>query len=582
MKYIKKFRQWLNKPRNALAAGAALLIASGGVIAFAVFYGGYAIGRYEIGPFELAQRAEFKFFGERFASARKASIAADWPSTARHIDSIFVDLETDIGRAPVERDGAGGGMTSFGDAVVLVTHEGGIFAVRSGDSITRTSIAAPENGFDAYKAAALGELSDHYHNLGYFRFNDILHYQSDSVRGLAVSYTEWNDQEGCYGTAVAILPIDASVEKIEDVEAGADDWRVIFRTQPCLPPKKVYRAIEGHTAGGRIAFRAPDVIVLGSGDYSWDGIYAPEAIAQDPSNDYGKIIEINMTTGESVHLSTGHRNTQGVAFDKDGGLWVVEHGHRGGDELNSITKGANHGWPLETLGTRYSGLPIPGTVSYGRHETYKRPVFAWLPSIATSSLTAIEGFHESWDGDLLLGGLNSQSLYRVRIIEGRVLFDEKIPVGQRVRYVHQHTDGRIVFWTDDEYVVFLTPSKEDATMAFIARHISRLDVDESIKAQTQEAVNNCMQCHSFRPDEHYSAPGLGGIAGAAIGGTPFAGYSSAMTAASGIWTKDALLAYLDDPAQAMPGTLMPDPGVDNPEVRREIVNLLDALHNKND
>lgn len=582
MTHIERIQHWLRKPRNALAVGAAILAAGGMALGFVAFFSGYTIGRYEIGPFELAQRAEYKFFGTRFVVARKAAAVADWPTTAKRIDSIFVDLDADIGLVPVERVGAGGGMTSFGDAVLLVTHEGGIFAIRSGESITPTSIVAPENGFDAYKAAAEGELKGYSHNLSYFRFNDILHYQSDSARGLAVSYTEWNEQEGCYGTAVAILPIDPSVDNIEDVEAQADDWKVIFRTQPCLPPKKEYRAIEGHTAGGRIAFRAPNVLVLASGDYSWDGIYAPEAIAQDPGNDYGKIIEIDLETGDANQISIGHRNTQGIAFDKAGDLWVVEHGHRGGDELNLITNGSNHGWPLETLGTRYNGLPVPGALSYGRHETYKRPVFSWLPSIATSSLTTIENFHESWDGDLLLGGLNSQSLYRVRVIEGRVLFDEKIPVGQRIRYVHQHTDGRIVFWTDDEYVVFLTPSEEDATTKFIADYFAALDLDETIKTQTQAAVNSCMQCHSFRPDEHYSAPGLGAIAGARIGDTPFVGYSSGMSGASGVWSTDSLLAYIDNPSGVVSGTLMPDPGVEDPKVQREIVNLLEALRNNNE
>ncbi|NOX83610.1 MAG: PQQ-dependent sugar dehydrogenase [Alphaproteobacteria bacterium] len=67
----------------------------------------------------------------------------------------------------------------------------------------------------------------------------------------------------------------------------------------------------------------------------------------------------------------------------------------GGDELNRIIDGGNYGWPLETLGTRYNGLPIPNTISYGRHDVYAAPVFAWLPSVAVSSLAVIDNFHES-------------------------------------------------------------------------------------------------------------------------------------------------------------------------------------------
>ncbi len=105
-------------------------------------------------------------------------------------------------------------------------------------------------------------------------------------------------------------------------------------------------------AGGRIAYRQPHKIVLGSGDYSWDGIYAPEAYAQKPDNDYGKVLEIDLNSGKSRKLSIGHRNMQGVLVHLNGQVWVTEHGPRGGDELNRVIGGGNFGWPEEVLGTR--------------------------------------------------------------------------------------------------------------------------------------------------------------------------------------------------------------------------------------
>lgn len=102
---------------------------------------------------------------------------------------------------------------------------------------------------------------------------------------------------------------------------------------------------------------------LASGDYSWDGVYADDVIAQKDEFDYGKVIEINVETRVAKQISKGHRNTQGIAIDRLGDLWTVEHGHRGGDELNRIVEGADYGWPSVTLGTRYSGLPLPGVTA---------------------------------------------------------------------------------------------------------------------------------------------------------------------------------------------------------------------------
>lgn len=574
--------RWIRTPPNGMIlAGAALLFLSA-LAGFAAFFSGYAIGRYEIGPFTLAQRAEYKIFGVRFERAAERDKKQDWRAATKQLESIFINLDADIGSVPITREGAGGGLTSFGDVVLLVTHEGSIFAASSGADIVETSILAPENGFSAYQAAAEGPLKDYRHNLEYFRFNDILYYSSGANAGLALSYTEWDGDAGCYRTAVATLPLDPALKDISRVSASPEDWDIIFRTQPCLPPKKEYRALEGHTAGGRLAFKPPATLYLASGDYSWDGVYSEQVLAQGADNDYGKVIEINIEGNSSRPVSLGHRNMQGIAFDRDGQLWTVEHGHRGGDELNRIEDGVNYGWPLETLGTRYNGLPIPNTLSYGRHENFAAPVFAFLPSIAISSLTLVENFHESWDGDLLAGGLNSLSLFRLRIADGRVLFSEKINVGQRVRYVHQHTDGRIVLWTDDEYMVFLSPAKEDSTARFIADYIDNASIDVSLKNKLTAAVEACSQCHSFRPDAHQNAPGLGAIYGAPIGNTSYGAYSDGMRNAAGRWDRQNLTDYLRDPSAVIPETIMPNPGIEDSETLREIVFLLEALSNNNE
>ena len=421
------------------------------------FFSGYAIGRYELRPFTLVQNIEgtpIRKLLERLSRKLESLSRMGRPST--QFESIFLSLNSESGTVPVERSGNGGGLTSFGDAVLLVTHEGKIFSARSAGEIEETAIEAPENGFSAYqRAAATERFSEYFHDFSRFRYNDILHYQSDSEQGLAVSYTEFDEANDCYRTALAVLVLDPNVQSVEQISASKDDWDIVYRTQPCLPLKKLYRAIEGHKAGGRITFGAPATIYLSSGDYHWDGVYGPEALAQDSSNDYGKVIAIDLVSRQAKIVSIGHRNMQGIVVDPNGQLWVVEHGVRGGDELNRIVEGANYGWPEETLGTRYNTLPWPNTRSYGRHNTFMAPTYAWLPSVAPSNLTVIEGFHDSWDGDLLVASLKERSLFRIRVKNERVLFAEKIKIGKRIRYVHQHNDGRVVLWTDDKYLIFL-------------------------------------------------------------------------------------------------------------------------------
>lgn len=526
-----------------------------------------------------------------YSHSRLLRKAAPEPS---ELDTIFVKLKMKRGKVLVSRKGNGGALTSFGDAVLLLTHEGKIFAARDHDRIKETAINVPDNGFAAYQKAASGRLKNLNHLLSAFRYNDILHYRVDGRQGLIISYTEFFDQRDCYVTTLAELPLDPAIQNIEQVSAQPGDWQILYRTQPCLPLKKQWRAIEGHAAGGRMAFRAPATVYLGSGDYHWDGVYGPMVVAQRSDMDYGKVIAINRETRKSWVVSSGNRNMQGIALDDTGQLWGVEHGMRGGDELNRILPGSNYGWPKETLGTLYNKLPMPDSrnslnakinskinakinskINYGRHTVFTAPVFAWLPSVGISSLTLVSGFHSSWDGDLLAGSLKGESLFRIRIRENRLLFNEKIVIGKRIRYVHQHSDGRIVLWTDDKQLIFLQVTEQGFLNEFIQQYM------EGMSAQQQNtfsvALDNCMTCHSLLPGEQGEAPSLAKVFDAPVASGAFNNYSPALLAKGGRWSRGALERFILNPEQSVPGTRMPDPGIDDPFVVQDIVGLLEAL-----
>ena len=270
---------------------------------------------------------------------------------------------------------------------------------------------------------------------------------------------------------------------------------------------------------------------------------------------------------------------QGIVIDRNGQLWVAEHGIRGGDELNRVVEGANYGWPEETLGTMYNGLPVPNTRSYGRHENFTAPTFAWLPSVAPSNLTLIAGFHESWDGDLLMASLKGKSLFRIRVKDDRIVFAERIQIGRRIRYVHQHSDGRLVLWTDYQNLIFLTAAKQSLVAKFIQDYIANAGYDDTRRNQIEGALGSCMECHSFEPGVHTDAPSLAAIFEAPVGATRYGGYSEALEGRGGRWSRAELKAFLQDPGSYAPGTTMPDPGIDDPSVLEELINLLEAVSN---
>ena len=146
--------------------------------------------------------------------------------------------------------------------------------------------------------------------------------------------------------------------------------------------------------------------------------------------------------------SKGHRNPQGATLREDGTLFTVEHGARGGDEVNMPKPGANYGWPVITYGVDYSGLSIgEGTEKPGMEQ----PLHYWDPSISPSGLDFYDAsLIPGWEGDLLLGGLSGQVLVRLDMEGDAVVGEERLFAGTlgRIRDVRVGPDGAIYLLTD--------------------------------------------------------------------------------------------------------------------------------------
>ena len=241
---------------------------------------------------------------------------------------------------------------------------------------------------------------------------------------------------------------------------------------------------------------------------------------------------------------------------------------RGGDELNLVLADTNYGWPFVTLGTDYPTYSWSLNADTGRHASFERPVFAWVPSVGISALVQIGNFNARWNGDLLAGSLKASSLYRIRLIEGRVLYSEPIWLGARVRDLDQVENGTLVVWTDDGDLLLITV--DEVTLS--------ADIYSAATPYPWQLIG-CLKCHHFDvTTETHVAPSLKDILGRPIASDPnFGRYSPSMKSTAGLWTEENLKLFLADPSSYVPGTSMAiAPITNDAELSRIIQGLKNA------
>ncbi|HXH04272.1 MAG TPA: PQQ-dependent sugar dehydrogenase [Candidatus Competibacteraceae bacterium] len=258
--------------------------------------------------------------------------------------------------------------------------------------------------------------------------------------------------EGGAGTAVARGRLGSG---------GLEGTQVIWRQQPKVGGANHF--------GSRLLFRPDGTLFVTLGDR-----YAYRERAQDLAVTLGKIVRINPDgsvppdnpfvgrAGARPEIwSYGHRNIQAAALHPEtAALWTVEHGARGGDELNHPEAGKNYGWPVITYGVDYSGLRIgEGTAKPGMEQ----PVYYWDPVIAPSGATFYTGAaFPQWQGSLLIGSLRPGLLVRLTFAGDRVAHEERYlaELGERIRDVRQGPDGRLYLLTDsrDGRILRLLPA----------------------------------------------------------------------------------------------------------------------------
>jgi glucose/arabinose dehydrogenase len=266
----------------------------------------------------------------------------------------------------------------------------------------------------------------------------------ETDRTIYWSFTEPRGSGNATSVARGVLSRDGrSLEQV----------RVIFQAVPAYRGSLHF--------GSRLAFGPDGMLYVTLGERSDRGM-RPQAQALD--SHMGKVLRLtpegkpapgNPFEGEAGARpeiwTLGHRNVQSAAFDAQGRLWTVEHGARGGDELNLIDKGKNYGWPLVTFGIEYSGSPIAGSVT--DRPGFEPPVYYWDPVIAPSGAQFYSGkLFPAWKGNLFVGGLGGQRLVRLVIEGNRVKGEEHLLAdrGRRIRDVREGRDGALYVVTDED------------------------------------------------------------------------------------------------------------------------------------
>lgn len=327
---------------------------------------------------------------------------------------------------------------------MLVTERPGRLRVLAPDG----TLSAPVEGILPVDARWQGGLLDVALDPGYAR-NGLIYWSYAQPQA---------DRSNNTAVARGRLVLDGAAPRLADV-------KVIFEQKPALESTLHF--------GGRLVFARDGTLFVTLGERS---IVPGRMQAERLDGLLGKVVRIrpdgsippdNPFVGKPGARpeiwSIGHRNIQAGAINPaTGELWTIEHGTRGGDEVNIPRKGRDYGWPTIAYGIEYNG----GTITGGStaHKGLEQPIYYWDPVIAPSGMAFYTGrLFPAWRGSLFVGGLRSTSLVRLTLSGDKVVGEERFLTdkGKRIRDVRQGPDGALYLLTDmaDGEVLKLVPKR---------------------------------------------------------------------------------------------------------------------------
>jgi glucose/arabinose dehydrogenase len=355
------------------------------------------------------------FPGQTRAPERKSGVAFDVVTVAEGLENPW-------------------GMAFLPDKRILVTERPGRLRILGLDG----KLSPPVEGLPSVDARNQGGLLDVALDPAYAT-NALIYWSYSEPQG-----------DGSNNTAVARGRLgDGDTPRVENVQ-------VIFHQVPAMNSTLHF--------GGRLVFARDGKLFITLGERS---ITEGRMQAQRLDGLLGKIVRINRDgtipkdnpfvgkAGARPEIwSLGHRNVQAATLNPaTGELWEVEHGTRGGDEINIPRKGKDYGWPTIAYGIEYQGGPITGDIT--AKVGMEQPLYYWDPVIAPSGMVFYTGdLFPAWKGNLFIGGLGSTNLVRLTVKGDRIVDEERLltdltPNRERIRDVRQGPDGALYVLTDN-------------------------------------------------------------------------------------------------------------------------------------
>jgi len=262
--------------------------------------------------------------------------------------------------------------------------------------------------------------------------------QTETTADVVVSFPRYDRKRDCVSLVLGSYQIDL------DNKVPVKPKGIWFTSKPCALVSAVQHA------AGRIEVIDSSNVYLTLGDLGFNKINNVKV-----RGDLGSLFKVSKTKVEKI--SIGHRNQQGIALIGND-LYASEHGPRGGDELNLISKGKDYGWPAVTYGEPYSAGDYVKPKATGSHEGFVKPLKYWVPSVAPTELVVLptsSGWGK-WSSQLVMGTLREESLIFIELKDRRTVGQVlKVDVGERIRDLEISDAGQIVATTDSGKLLFI-------------------------------------------------------------------------------------------------------------------------------
>ena len=479
------------------------------------------------------------FFGKSLLKVEQSEQLTSNDSSSRKIQSVNYPLilnEYDLSTTTFL--GGAGSIGTLCGALIILDRSGTFFSLKNNKLLSFFSI---NNRFSYF---ALKYQSDNYDMLRAHNFTS----NKDNV---FLSYTRFNEDQS-FSHVVSRYPY------------SCNNQNRLFEEEVLWERNlSEIQASNTQSAGGALLLDSDSLYTsfgfVNSADWADHDRY-DEALKSNT----GIVLKINLESLKVENFTSGHRNITSIVKRK-GDLISLEHGVKGGDEINNLNAGLNYGFPYKTYGTNYSSFVKPATAKTHEEDAkFKDPSWAFVPSIAPGDALYLEESNLSrWNDSLIIGGLKSRSIFVGKFSNNQLVYMEPIFIGERIRSLI-YFDNKIYLLTDSAKILTLE----------IDLLTWNSDMGGSGLVALSPHLKKCVICHSLQPSAGKDAPHLFGILKRPIASIDFE-YSKNFSALKNqAWSKELLLKYLKNPGSVVKNSSMPAIGLNPIEAENIYLELL--------